>query len=361
MATAPRVAIVGAGIVGAALAWHLVRGGARVTVLDARAPGDGATRHSWGWINAGWGNPEPYFRLRARAMAEWHWLDREIDGLPVAWNGSLSWALSVERLRAFALQHAAWGYDIRLVGRGEIGRLEPALAAPPDLAAHASAEGAVEPAAATGILLAAARRLGSIVLVGHGVRSLERRGSRVVGVRLSDGALMETDMVVVAAGAGSPALAATMDILLPLADPPALIVTTRPCRPVLRGLVITPTMELRQVADGRLVAAATFRESDTVDGGANSARELAAEIGRLLVCEAPPELDTHVAARRPIPRDGLPIVGRAAATEGLFFAVTHSGVTLAPALGRFLADEMLTGGREPLLAPFGIERFAVHD
>ncbi|MFZ5782452.1 MAG: hypothetical protein ACOY4R_19815 [Pseudomonadota bacterium] len=40
--------------------------------------------------------------------------------------------------------------------------------------------------------------------------------------------------------------------------------------------------------------------------------------------------------------------------------VTHSAVTLAPALGRFLADEMLTGGREPLLAPFGVERFAVH-
>ncbi|MFZ5782451.1 MAG: FAD-dependent oxidoreductase [Pseudomonadota bacterium] len=52
-----RVAIVGAGIVGAALAWHLARGGARVTVLEAGTPGDGATRHSWGWINAGWAIP----------------------------------------------------------------------------------------------------------------------------------------------------------------------------------------------------------------------------------------------------------------------------------------------------------------
>ena len=66
----PHVLIVGAGIIGASIAWHLVRAGARVTVIDARETGGIATRNSWAWINASWGNPEPYFRLRVRAMDE---------------------------------------------------------------------------------------------------------------------------------------------------------------------------------------------------------------------------------------------------------------------------------------------------
>ncbi len=352
----PRIAIVGAGIVGASLAWHLVRGGARVTVLEAGAAGGGATRHSWGWINAGWGNPEPYFRLRARAMAEWRRLEREVDGVQVAWSGSLSWALPVGTLQSFVTQHAAWGYDIRLVRGSEIRRIEPALAEPPEVAAHASAEGAIEAAAVTRALLAAAQGLGTDVLLGPAARFLERRGSRVAGVRMSDGTTVEADTVIVAAGAGSQALAATADVALPLADPPALIMTTRPCRRVLRGLVMTPAVELRQSADGRLVTAAAFGNADAVDGGTGSARALVGMIGRLLAC-GPLELDGYVAARRPIPHDGLPIVGRVAAIDGLYLAVAHSGVTLAPALGQFLAEEVLTGRREPLLAPFGVERF----
>ena len=43
---------------------------------------------------------------------------------------------------------------------------------------------------------------------------------------------------------------------------------------------------------------------------------------------------------------------------GLYIAVMHSGVTLAPAVGLFAADEILAGRRDPLLAPYGPARFA---
>jgi glycine/D-amino acid oxidase-like deaminating enzyme len=68
MAEHPNVLIVGAGIIGASIAWHLCRAGARVTVIESGAPGGIATRRSWAWINASRGNPEAYFRLRMRAM-----------------------------------------------------------------------------------------------------------------------------------------------------------------------------------------------------------------------------------------------------------------------------------------------------
>ena len=61
---------------------------------------------------------------------------------------------------------------------------------------------------------------------------------------------------------------------------------------------------------------------------------------------------------RPTPGDGFPIIGRPADVAGLYLTVMHSGVTNAPAVGAFVAKEVLTGERDALLAPFGLERFS---
>src|SRR5262249_46096306 len=61
---------------------------------------------------------------------------------------------------------------------------------------------------------------------------------------------------------------------------------------------------------------------------------------------------------RPIPHDGLPCVGGVSAVAGYYEAVTDSGVTLGPLVGRLLAQEILTGQAGALLAPFRPERFA---
>jgi glycine/D-amino acid oxidase-like deaminating enzyme len=67
--------------------------------------------------------------------------------------------------------------------------------------------------------------------------------------------------------------------------------------------------------------------------------------------------DHYTLGHRPIPGDDYPAVGRVPGIAGLSMAVMHSGITLAPAIGRCLAREILTGQRDPLLAPYGLERF----
>jgi glycine/D-amino acid oxidase-like deaminating enzyme len=113
-----RVVVIGAGIVGASIAWHLARRGAVVTVIDRGQPAGEATEKSFAWINATYGNPEPYFRLRFLSMQEYRRLDDELDGaLGIAWQGCLIWDLDDHALEDFATRYAAWGYDVRLVGR----------------------------------------------------------------------------------------------------------------------------------------------------------------------------------------------------------------------------------------------------
>ena len=60
---------------------------------------------------------------------------------------------------------------------------------------------------------------------------------------------------------------------------------------------------------------------------------------------------------RPTPKDGLPIISRAAGLTGAYCAVMHSGVTNAPAVGELVTREILNGERDRLLEPFGLHRF----
>src|ERR1700685_378681 len=87
------IVVAGAGIIGASIAYHLAKRGARVTVLDAVQPGSGATGKSLGWINATFSKrPRAYFDLNYAGIAAWRRLQIELDGeLQVQWGGSVAW------------------------------------------------------------------------------------------------------------------------------------------------------------------------------------------------------------------------------------------------------------------------------
>ena len=89
----------------------------------------------------------------------------------------------------------------------------------------------------------------------------------------------------------------------------------------------------------------------------SSARRLH-ELARYVV----PELSSSRIAQtrvveRPIPIDGFPSVGAVPSVPGYYEAVSHSGITLGPVIGRLLASEIVSGKRDEMLADFRPERF----
>jgi glycine/D-amino acid oxidase-like deaminating enzyme len=355
MSNPRHVLIVGAGIIGASIALYLSRAGVRVTMLEADQPGGTATRNSWAWINASWGNPGHYVRLRIRAMQEWHRLERTLPELRVSWSGGLNWECPSDQLQRFAAEHARWGYDVRCVGKDEASRIEPNLAAPPALAVHAPGEAAVEPLAAAHAILAAAVRLGCTVIANHAVCLLDMKNGRVCGVR-TGADHFAADEVVVAAGAGAAALLATIGIHLPVRVLPSLLITSRPHAKLLNGLIMTPAAHIRQTTEGRVIACAEF-DGVGSDDASNAAAALLEAMRRTFKSGESLTLERHVLGYRPIPEDGLPLVGPPGDTPGLYVAVTHSGITLAPAIGRFVAEEIVTARRNPLLKRYAPDRF----
>lgn len=93
----PHIIVVGAGVVGASIAWHLATHPTRpadVTIV-AEDVGGTATPCSFAWLNASWHNPRFYYDFRRRSIARWRDLEAEVSGLGelVNWCGSISVSL----------------------------------------------------------------------------------------------------------------------------------------------------------------------------------------------------------------------------------------------------------------------------
>ena len=149
------VAIIGAGIVGAAIAWRLATRGVQVILLDKGQPGQGASSHSFAWVNAGAKEPIGYHNLNRRSLEMWPRFAADIGDLGdpgsvgLRWGGKVSWEsdpVAAEGLVARVRQLQSWGYPSRMIDSGELKRLEPALEIGEVAAAEFSPnEGQVEP------------------------------------------------------------------------------------------------------------------------------------------------------------------------------------------------------------------------
>ncbi|MDJ1132141.1 NAD(P)/FAD-dependent oxidoreductase [Streptomyces iconiensis] len=378
-----RIAVIGAGVLGAALAHRLTAErdtSVEVTLLDRDQPGRGTSRWSLAWLNSNGKSPRAYHDLGVHGMAAWERLARRTDGdtwyRPV---GNLRWAGTERGTRLLAERVAwmsAWGYAAELVDRHEAARLEPALDLPPDVA-HASwfpGEGYVltEPLIAS--LVQRARARGAEVRTGSSgqVTAVEGEGSGPRVVRTADGGQLEADTVVCCAGRWTPEvtrLAGAPGVGVPIVDPeppgssaPALVVRVGPVREAPVRVLHTPLVHLRAhgVDSGQvhLEAGDVTVDLHTPDHELDAWATTLLERARSLV---PSLKDAEILARkvcvRPLPLDGLPVVGPVAGEGSPYVVVTHSGVTLGAGLAELVAEELLKGERLPALEPFRPDRF----
>ncbi|MDP8922774.1 MAG: FAD-binding oxidoreductase [Chloroflexota bacterium] len=356
------VIVIGAGSVGANVAYRLAERGARVTVLDAGAPGSGTSGASFAWLNAFRKTPRPYYELNLASMDEHARLADELGG--GYWHhrhGGIHWAAPDEaaELRETAERLESWGYPVEVITPRAAMDLEPDLVIGEDVGevVFTPTEGYVEMVPLIGALLAATRRHGATILPNHRVTDVLREGDRVVGVRTENGAEFRADLVVDCAGPLTDDVARLAGVDIPFDRVPGRLVYTNPIATTLKRPVHAPGGHFRPDGAGRVVLAhgnhdVTYRDETTwtpeqsLDAIRPHLRPLAGarvEATRLGV--------------RPMPRDEKPMVGPLPGLEGFYVVVSHSGVTLGPLWGRIAAAELLDGAPDARLAPFRPDRF----
>lgn len=338
------VVVVGAGIVGASLAYHLASRGHAVTLIDAGLPASGATGSSFAWIGRPATSELPSAPLRYLALDEYRRLERELPDLDITWSGSLTWDDSAESARPVG-------------AAGNVRALEPGLVHAPPTVHHAPEDGAFDPVGTTDLLVAAAVAHGAELRVGTSAIGLVREGATVVGVRTSAGVLPATT-VILASGTGTAALCAGIGLEVPVQPSPAVLVRLRAAPGLVRTIVASPELEVRQLPDGTLLAPLGY-EGQTSRA---ALQETAERTRRAVLQYFPGASDVEVVSAeigwRPMPTDGEPIVGAAPGAAGLYLAVMHSAITLAAAVGRLAAEEITTGAAVPELAGCRLTRFA---
>ena len=359
--------VIGAGVVGASVAYRLASDGSRVTVLDAGMPGGGTSGASFAWTNSFDKPPRAYHDLNAAGLAEHGALAAELGGDWFRRVGNLQWEEEPEaalRLRKAAERLRGWSYPVERLTPKDALALEPDLAIAPDVeeVVFSPAEGYVEVVPLVAALLAAARVRGATVLPGRRVTAIARSGHRVSGVETAEGERVEGDVVIDCAGPAAGDVARLAGVDIPVGREPGRLIYTAPVATVLRRVVHAPGVHFRPDGAGRIVLAERVHDQVVDEGpGPPSAwtpADSLARVARHLPCLRGGRVEAVRIGVRPMPSDRLPIVGFIPGIEGFYVVVSHSGVTLGPLWGRVAAAEVLRGEPDQRLAAFRPTRFA---
>lgn len=350
--------IIGGGIVGASLAFALSRAGKDVTVLEQHAPASGASSKSFAWLNANYPDTPEYFRLRLAALRHYRELNAEFDLTDLLrFGGSLWWEDEGDAFDAHVALLASFDYRSEVVDAATFAKLEPKIKNPPDRALHAPEEAGIALAGMTRWLLEKASASGASVQTGASVDELVFSAGRVTGVKTAVETLF-ADHVVIAAGVTAGDLLAQVGFDLPMNNNAGLILRSAPLPPLVSHVIMSPDVHFRQDPDGSLLMGEIF--SGSFEAGRDIAALRKTVLGyvadRLDAPEPIVPLQTMLGTR-PMPADGMPAIGAVPGTSGLSVAVMHSAATLGPMVGQLLAQELVEGREEPLLATFRPSRF----
>jgi len=366
----PNILVVGAGIVGCAVAYELARRGASVQIVDDRLPGMGATQASAGML-------APYTEAKDRNALFLDLAIRSLElydefvarvaadaGVLVGYNrgGTIEIADTADRmtdLRDIASRLAGRGVSLEVLDAPAARAQEPELGADVSGALLISAHGYVNAPALTHALFTAARCLGATFLEGGRVRRVTRRGSDLQVEAANRTHTAQT--VVVAAGSWSGEIEIEGAAALPV----------RPVRGQMLHLAWKTGPALRRVTwgercylvpwdDGTLLVGATMEEvgfdEKTTTAGVQDLLNAA--------CALVPHVRDagFLGARaglRPGTPDAMPIVGWSRGAPNVMYATGHfrNGVLLAPLTAQLVADAILAGRVDPALEAIGPQRF----
>ncbi|MFO2463034.1 FAD-binding oxidoreductase [Pseudomonas sp. 15FMM2] len=347
-----QVVVIGAGIVGASLAYHLACKGASVTLIEAQDIACGVTAASFAWLNTFHRGGDPIALLRNAAIDEYRRLEAELPALKVRWTGALTYGVNMDA----GLQSNDNQVSATRISGARILDIEPNLKNPPQHAFFQAEEGSLDAVQVTHALVAGAQARGAKVFTHTPVLGFAVQGAQVTGVETQRG-IIDADVVVLAAGTGITRLTDLLGVSLPIEASPAIFIRYKSQPNLVQTIISNPEMEVRQDSDGTLLAAEDYVDDALENQPAAIALRAARAIQNELhgVVSIEPELSCI--GLRPFPVDGIPIIGYLPKVGGVYVCAMHPGVILAAIVGRLASEEIIDARNSPALGPCRPDRF----
>ena len=355
MSEVGHVVVIGGGVAGCATAYYLSAAGARVTIVEREGIGNQASAWSAGGLNPLQGIPAPIsafamdsFRLH---LALWPEIERLSGKALGARRISMAYVARNDdevseqlELRDDFEDGRADGFSGQWLETAEFLTLEPRIA--PSIAGALLTYGnaILDSHRLTVLLAEAAQSLGATVQAGA-VTVLAHSGGRVTAVEVDGGAL-PCDAAVIAMGPWTGAAEAWLGVPLPVEPLKGEILRMTQSGSPLKCDVVATGISLFGREEGQIWLASTQQKLGFDREPSEWAyRTLYDAAVKLMPSIAEASLLKQTACLRPVTPDDLPIVGAVPSWDNVYVGTGGGtkGILLAPAMGRAIADLILTG------------------
>src|SRR2546427_2023770 len=343
--------VIGAGLVGSAIALRLAQEGLRVALLEKNMSGREAS-----WAGAGMLSPAPdtpasiplvpFGRASLSLYPQFIAEIKEISGRPTGYRSDgaieLLFSANAEReLSTLIALHHALGLPTEPLSLDEAAKIEPAVTRHAQAAAYFPYEACVDSRALMEALLAAASISGVELFSSTSVRQIVIEHGRCTGVRTENGTIFTAHYVIVAAGAFSGLLEG---IVPPLATRPirgqmVALKSEQPIRHVIRcerGYLVPRDSAVPQ----RLVTGSTLEDAGFAkQGTAGGIEKILSTAQELVPKLANAEIVELWCGLRPDTPDHLPLLGPSG-VDGLTIATGHyrNGILLTPITAKLVRE-----------------------
>lgn len=355
MAFTTDVLIVGGGVIGSSIAYHLARQGRQVLVVERSSV---AAAPVASWASAGGvrrqGRHPAEAKLASEAIERWRTLEQELEAdLHYRRGGNLVLAErdeEAEQLAAFVQQQQGLGFtDVRLVDRQEALSLAPELNDSVVAGSYSPSDGQADPARTTQAFAAAAQRHGAVYWTETTALALLAQNERVTGAQTGRGEV-EAAHVVLAAGAWSDDLAATIGLHVPIRTRALQMILSTPARagslqPVLSA--VSRMLSLKQLGDGAFLLGGGWAGEPTADRRSYTMRPESIQANWATACELLPivggqHIERAWCGLEAMSFDDIPFIGPISGIDELTLVTGFSGhgFAIAPAVGRSVADQI---------------------
>ena len=374
------VLIIGAGVIGASIAFHLTRHGIKPLLIERSDPAAGSSGACDGLVFLQSKKPGLHLRLALESR-------KRFDGLNDVLGGGVEFKnpggmclieseAELAAMRLFVEEQRRSGLEVELIEGGEARRREPCLSEEVIATTYSALDSQVNPYALTFAFLRTAKSAGARILIGEEVKGIEVVSGKTTGA-FTGNRRISAPIVVNAAGAWAADVGRMVGLDIPITPRRGQILVTAALPPLLRHCLISAQyvaakfnpelaakggmgFSLEQAENGNILIGSTrefvgFDRRTTFDG----IRTIASRIVPIIPALKRVPVIRTFGGLRPYTPDGLPILGKVAGLEGFIMAAGHEGdgIALSAITGELIADLIATGRTQFPLDPFRLERF----